>query len=502
MSRVVTFILRAAVAIFVTAFIASTASNAHATNYLVNTLNDTTGAGDCSLRDAINAAEGNPAAGSTCNTRGIGDDTIDFAPSLAGGTIALQDFLPVIDRGSLTIQGDPAKGITINGGALAYFIQVFDGFRALSLSNVKITGGNGGAVLMVTSTPAVPSATFSHCTFSGVNGPAINDSGAALSINNSTFSDNQTAVATSGAATVSASTFLNNQDGISASNRLKVTNSTLTDNLNGIILGNGAVADIEGATFKENKNAAMLLTGGIATIDNSLFDNNDAGILNEAEVRVTGSTFSNNARFGIGNDGSSSGKAKVTAINSTLSGNNAGAIFNMNGVVNADFCTFYGNAPQTIYTYKNMNFDTATLLRGNVMVGIKNCETPAPPPRFIDQGFNIASDDSCPFSGSSQNNTDPRLDPAGLKDNGGPTPTIGLQGNSPAVAFVPLLQCYTQTGSLLELTTDQRDYGRPAPAHPLFCSAGAFEYGARPRPAFGLGLPLLQLPKPPPFPRF
>ena len=56
----------------------------------------------------------------------------------------------------------------------------------------------------------------------------------------------------------------------------------------------------------------------------------------------------------------------------------------------------------------------------------------------IDQGFNIEDGDTCGFSPPSRPGTDPLLDPAGLKDNGGPTQTVGLQPQSPAIDAIPV----------------------------------------------------------------
>jgi hypothetical protein len=81
---------------------------------------------------------------------------------------------------------------------------------------------------------------------------------------------------------------------------------------------------------------------------------------------------------------------------------------------------------------------------------------------FTDEGNNISSDASCPFTASgSKSNSDPVLAP--LDDYGGPTPTMPLLAGSPAIdgassAFCP--------------PTDQRGIARPfGPA----CDIGAFE---------------------------
>ena len=48
--------------------LAATSTVAQATAYIVDTLADTSGAGNCSLRDAINASNGAPTSGSFCAT--------------------------------------------------------------------------------------------------------------------------------------------------------------------------------------------------------------------------------------------------------------------------------------------------------------------------------------------------------------------------------------------------------------------------------------------------
>lgn len=80
-----------------------------------------------------------------------------------------------------------------------------------------------------------------------------------------------------------------------------------------------------------------------------------------------------------------------------------------------------------------------------------------------DAGYNLSSDGTAGFaSGSSFNFTDPRLSP--LADNGGPTPTMALQENSPAIDFgasqgIPLV--------------DQRGWARPFGAG---VDIGAYEF--------------------------
>ena len=85
-----------------------------------------------------------------------------------------------------------------------------------------------------------------------------------------------------------------------------------------------------------------------------------------------------------------------------------------------------------------------------------------------DNGYNLSSDTSCLFTAStSLQNTDPKLDPAGLHNNGGPTQTIALQPDSPAVDQIPV-------GSKCP-ATDQRGVTRPQGPN---CDSGAFEMTA------------------------
>lgn len=93
-----------------------------------------------------------------------------------------------------------------------------------------------------------------------------------------------------------------------------------------------------------------------------------------------------------------------------------------------------------------------------------------------DGGYNISSDASCNLTvPTSRTNTDPRLDPLGLSDNGGPTKTISLQTTSPAVNAIPP----SVNGCDTEINTDQRGMNRPqGPA----CDVGAFELVAQASP--------------------
>ena len=92
-----------------------------------------------------------------------------------------------------------------------------------------------------------------------------------------------------------------------------------------------------------------------------------------------------------------------------------------------------------------------------------------------DLGFNISSDDTCPFTLiTSSNGTDSKLNP--LANNGGPTDTFALQAISPAINRIPVANCTDQSD--IPLGTDQRFFGRPDFENPNTCDSGAYEFDA------------------------
>ena len=84
-----------------------------------------------------------------------------------------------------------------------------------------------------------------------------------------------------------------------------------------------------------------------------------------------------------------------------------------------------------------------------------------------DAGHNLSSDATCHFSApGSMNSVDPKL--GGLEANGGPTPTLALLPQSPAIDSGDDTNCPA---------TDQRGVSRPQRLH---CDIGAYELDGSP----------------------
>ena len=87
-------------------------------------------------------------------------------------------------------------------------------------------------------------------------------------------------------------------------------------------------------------------------------------------------------------------------------------------------------------------------------------------------GYNIVGDGTGTGFVNGVNNdqvgVDPLLKP--LANNGGNTPTIGLQPTSPAINKIPTTDCTDQSGEAV--TSDQRGVARPQAGA---CDVGAYE---------------------------
>jgi CSLREA domain-containing protein len=408
-------------------------ANAQGNLYFVNTTSDavvagacTNGAAGCSLRGAIQAANAHP-----------GEDGIEISLSTSDPgfngifwTINLSEVLPDITD-SVGIFGPGADKLTV---------------RRNTSSNFRI--------FTVTTTGAVA---FSGLTIR--NGSETSGGGIAkfntgiINITNSTISDNHTDASGGGV--------FNNDSGT-----VNITNSTLSGNTRGGIRNNGTgTVNVTNSTLSGN-----------ATSDSS-GGSSGGGIYNESGVvNVTNSTLSGNTGVSGGGIFNSGGTVNVT--NSTLSGNTAdrlsgssgGGIANIGTVVITN-STVAGNSA-TIGGGIRSTSGAMTVRSSIIASNTAGSGPDVDGSSFASTGFNlIGRNDGAAASfptgnpngnndivGTSASPIDPKLETDGmgkplLKNNGGPTQTIGLVSGSPAI------DQGTSNGSTGMLTTDQRGAG-------------------------------------------
>jgi hypothetical protein len=420
------------------------------------TVSNTNDSGMGSLRAAITTANTTPTVATTVN----------FSVS---GTITLLSALPEITNtspGSLTIDGS-GQAITVDGAST---FQIFD--------------VNAGATLNLQFLTLAHGFVLGNEEGEGAGGAIFNEGGT-LTVTNCTFSDNQS----TGSAVGGSGSGLPGQGGaIWSDGTLTVTNCTFSGN--GATGGAGVTTGVGGG---DGDGGAIYNDGGGLTVTNSTFAANQAtggvgdgaagGVSSGGAIdidfgaaTVVNSTFSANQATGgsgspggDGDGGAIQAAAPTTVTNATFSGNRAtagagGGGQNVGGAIDNDSSTV--SVKGTILSSSNP----------------ANCGGSA----ITDAGYNISDDDTCGFkvppSGTSVNDsTTLNLDPAGLQNNGGPTNTIALEGDSEAVHFIPVADCTDQSSPTpVKLTTDQRGFPRPDPGNPDFCDAGAFELQTMP----------------------
>jgi hypothetical protein len=237
----------------------------------------------------------------------------------------------------------------------------------------------------------------------------------------------------------------------------------------------------------------VTLSGNATSASNDIWGSpaNGGAIFNAGgTVLVDRSTFANNSVYcyacmrGTSANGGAiySGGGTVLVANSTFADNtasasdayygtagNGGAIFNSGGRLWIVGSTLAGNAVSSAYNFYGTGGQGGAIFGGGTLANTllargasgANCAG-----TFTDGGHDLDSDGSCGVGPA----TDPRLDPAGLNDHGGPTRTIALQAGSPAIDAGDGTRCAAPP----VLGVDQRGYARPGTGATT-CSIGAFE---------------------------
>jgi predicted outer membrane repeat protein len=210
---------------------------------------------------------------------------------------------------------------------------------------------------------------------------------------------------------------------------------------------NGGTLNVTDSTFSGNSapsGGGIYNDGTLTVTDSTLSDNSSGdggGILNnEGTLTVIDSTFSGNTGFSYG--GAIVNEGTVTVTGSTFSDNytsesapfGGGAIYNLEGTLTISHSTLSGNSARYASGVYN-RFGSVSLVATIVANGGSGEDCGG---AILDGGYNLDDDGSCGFSGTSFSDTPANLDPAGLQDYGGPTRTIELQADSPALDHVSL----------------------------------------------------------------
>jgi fibronectin-binding autotransporter adhesin len=382
-------------------------------------------------------------------------DTVRFTCS---GDIILTSTLTI--TGSMTLDGS-GQSVTLDGG-----------------NSVEVLRVNGGATFIL------DALTVAHGS-AAVGGGLYNDG--TVSISNSTFANNSThnpagssfsgggGLYNHGTMSISNSTFDHNVvdfgdgGGLSNGGTVSISNSSFDYNVinvdgYGAGLYNGGTVSISNSTVANNSSdsaggGGLWSDSGMVSISKSTFTGNsahfDGGLYSGGTTSISKSTFTGNAA-----DDVAIGLSTASISNSTIAGNiSNGPVVGVGGTVSISNSTIADN---------HSGYDLGTLsgtgsIKGSIVANNSggNCRG-----SFTDEGYNLESGTDCGFTGTgSLQNTDPKLVASGLQSNGGPTPTIRLAPDSPAIDRIPAASCPA---------TDQRGVTRPD-AGEVACDIGAYE---------------------------
>ena len=451
---------------------------ARAATITVNNTADTAADdGQCTLREAIIAANEGAASGGAVGecVAGSGDDTIDLIG--ISGTISLTGSLPDITS-NIVFNGPGESNLTVLRNTGVYRIFTVGSAATVVISGLTISNGlvhddrgggiyNAGTLTLANSTVS-NNDTNTTVASSGHGGGIYNAITGTLTLTNSTISNNtilNTAhdgygggIYSAGTLTLSNSTVSNNNTygdychggGIHNEGTLTLNNSTVS--------GNNAGTDIY-----YGDGGGIHNVGGSVGLNNSTISSNSSngggsggGIWNSdgASMELTNSTVSFNVSYNDGGGIYNTTNSTLTLNNSTIGSFNYAFGGNGGGVWNDGDGT--------------VNLKNSIIARNGSNSAGSDCYNTA---ALISLDYNLVGDDSgCSFTPQSndQVNVNPLL--GELQDNGGPTETRALRLGSPAFDAIPTGNCTDHQGT--PITTDQRGVPRPQGAA---CDIGAYE---------------------------
>ncbi len=470
---------------------------------------------DCSLREAIIAANAAP-----------GPDTVVLSVGTYSLTIATADEdaaatgdLDITD--DLTLVGGGPSATVIDATGLSD--RVLDVLSStVVMSGILVQGGQaddrGGGILNTGGNLTLENIAISHNHAgdeSGASGGAGVYNQGMMTMTRVTVSDNEApygdggGVHNEGILTLNDSTVGSNGTGpgwgrgggLYNAGTLTINNSTVEQNGTWESSGGGGVYNsgkltLSGSIIRENKNSGFFGPGGglsnfgVMTVTNATISDNHAdspggGIDNQGIGRLDGSTINANSAALGGGGISNSGTLTIT--NTTISANTVhkdipstvdggGGILN-EGVLSLNFTTIAGNAADIetaagggIRNHGSAAFGS-TIIAGNTAAGEgADCSSAG---ALVSLGHNLVGDDTgCPAAGTDQIVApgDTFLSVIGaLGYHGGDTQTHPLLPGSPAIDVGDDAVCPS---------TDQRGYRRPLDGDDdgsPHCDIGAYE---------------------------
>ena len=374
---------------------------------------------------------------------------------------------------------------TVAGGLASLVIAAPPAFAGLSSSTVTLYASPSGSTTATTCTTSTGSGV---CSLQSALSAAASYSGYAVTIDLEHTNGN---VCNSTSTCTFAGPFVFGSSGSSASSVTIEPYGTVSSASDVVLNGNSS-----SSVF------ADLASSTIVTLEDIEITGGSGGILNDntGTVNVTDSTiYGNSGTYGGGIYNASSGTVNVT--DSTIYNNSAtdgGGIYSIgSGTVNVTDSTIYNNSATDgggIY-----NAGSTVNIAGSILENTTggNCYG-----GVTDDDYNLSSDATCSFSGTSKDGVTNLDLETTLSNNGGPTETVAITSpsstaaafiTSPATATLPnpsgsgtvtVDLCGGSTTSSentyngANLSQDQRGVSRPATS----CSAGAYQYPAQSSP--------------------
>jgi hypothetical protein len=464
-------------------------------SYLVTTTLDASGYG--SIVSAVNWAN-----------RSFNDNPENLAPNAAAPNTVTFDSKnlfssprtitvagPLVFTNTTTpeaVQGTGVTNLTISGGNSAQIFQVMAG-TTVTLGGMTLTGGsaNSGGAVDNQGTLTVSGVILQGNSASTFGGGILNETGASLTVNNSTFSGDNAAqggaLYNNGTLVISGSILSNNtsnQGGaVQNSGTLTVQSSTLAGNSStgtAGAIGNAATGNVTivGSTFSNDTaggasaKGGAISSAGALSITQSNFTSNSAGNSGGAvyysfvgsPLSITDTTFTTNtapaggALFAAaaasltggtftGNSATVSGGAiesvlALTATNTTIAANNGasgGGVYSQ-GTLTFVNTTIAYNQASTLGGGLDINSGNATLY--NTLVA-QNTTGALGTPSDVAGTLNTSSANNLITDKANAGGLSSAVNgnligvlagiAPGLVNNGGPTQTIALVANSPAI---------------------------------------------------------------------